>query len=117
MSWPQPPCSAVKSRGYAMHTFLIWSYSNPHLHRCVVTHAHLNVQIKDMIPPLARSTFKDLYVVYELMDTDLHQIIRSPQGLSDDHCQYFLYQVSMHHLLSHSHPARDQVMLLPGLAQ
>jgi len=27
------------------------------------------------------------------MDTDLHQIIRSPQHLSDDHVQYFLYQV------------------------
>jgi serine/threonine protein kinase len=39
------------------------------------------------------SIFKDVYVVYELMDTDLHQIIRSPQPLSDDHCQYFLYQV------------------------
>jgi len=27
------------------------------------------------------------------MDTDLHQIIRSKQGLSDDHVQYFLYQI------------------------
>lgn len=58
---------------------------------------HLNheniVQIKDIIPPMVRTQFKDVYVVYELMDTDLHQIIRSPQPLSDDHCQYFLYQV------------------------
>ena len=27
------------------------------------------------------------------MDTDLHQIIASPQPLTDDHCQYFLYQI------------------------
>ncbi|PKI31190.1 hypothetical protein CRG98_048436 [Punica granatum] len=27
------------------------------------------------------------------MDTDLHQIIRSSQALTDDHCQYFLYQL------------------------
>ena len=27
------------------------------------------------------------------MDTDLHQIIRSPQPLTDEHCQYFVYQV------------------------
>lgn len=47
-------------------------------------------------PPIPCSHFKDLYVVYELMDTDLHQIIRSPQPLSDDHCQYFLYQVCFH---------------------
>ena len=31
--------------------------------------------------------------MYELMDTDLHQIIRSAQPLSDDHCQYFVYQL------------------------
>lgn len=55
---------------------------------------HENViQIKDIIPPASRANFKDVYVVYELMDTDLHQIIRSPQPLSDDHSQYFLYQV------------------------
>lgn len=28
-----------------------------------------------------------MYIVYELMDTDLHQIIRSTQALTDDHCQ------------------------------
>ena len=27
------------------------------------------------------------------MDTDLHKVIRSPQPLSDQHVQYFLYQV------------------------
>jgi hypothetical protein len=31
--------------------------------------------------------------VYELMDTDLHQIIRSPQPLSPEHIGYFVYQV------------------------
>lgn len=58
---------------------------------------HLNheniVQIKDIILPPNPSQFRDVYIVYELMDTDLHQIIRSPQPLSDDHVQYFLYQV------------------------
>ena len=52
------------------------------------------VQIRDIIPPSKKEQFKDLYVVYELMDTDLHQIIRSPQPLSNDHSQYFLYQAS-----------------------
>lgn len=28
-------------------------------------------------------------------DTDLHQIIRSSQPLSDDHCQYFIYQARL----------------------
>ena len=30
-------------------------------------------------PDHMRHDFDDVYLVYELMDTDLHQIIRSPQ--------------------------------------
>lgn len=39
------------------------------------------------------SDCSDLYVVTALMDTDLHKVIRSPQPLSDQHVQYFLYQL------------------------
>jgi sulfite exporter TauE/SafE len=35
-----------------------------------------------------------VYIVYELMDTDLHQIIRSDQQLTDDHCQVWHLQNS-----------------------
>jgi len=34
-----------------------------------------------------------MYILYELMDTDLHQIIRSSQPLSDEHGQFFIYQL------------------------
>ncbi|GKV01107.1 hypothetical protein SLEP1_g13689 [Rubroshorea leprosula] len=51
------------------------------------------VKIKDIIPPPEREGFNDVYMAYELMDTDMHQIIRSSQPLTDDHCQYFLYQL------------------------
>ncbi|KAG8496093.1 hypothetical protein CXB51_009187 [Gossypium anomalum] len=55
---------------------------------------HENViAIKDIIRPPKKDAFNDVYIVYELMDTDLHQIIRSDQPLTDDHCQYFLYQL------------------------
>ncbi|XP_062224078.1 mitogen-activated protein kinase 3 [Phragmites australis] len=55
---------------------------------------HENViALKDIMMPVHRRSFKDVYLVYELMDTDLHQIIKSPQGLSNDHCQYFLFQL------------------------
>jgi mitogen-activated protein kinase 1/3 len=55
---------------------------------------HENIlAIKDLIRPPRRDDFKDVYIVTELMDTDLHQIIRSNQSLTDDHCQYFLYQL------------------------
>ncbi|KAK6926852.1 Protein kinase domain [Dillenia turbinata] len=49
---------------------------------------HENViGIKDVIPPPIRREFTDVYIASELMDTDLHQIIRSNQPLSEEHCQ------------------------------
>ncbi|KAJ3682049.1 hypothetical protein LUZ60_014622 [Juncus effusus] len=51
------------------------------------------IAIKDIVRPPQRENFNDVYIVTELMDTDLHQIIRSNQPLTDDHCQYFLYQL------------------------
>lgn len=55
---------------------------------------HENViGIKEIMKPRNFENFEDVYIVSELMDTDLHQIIGSPQGLSDDHCQYFVYQI------------------------
>ena len=51
------------------------------------------VLLKDIMRPPSKDDFNDVYLVYELMDTDLHQILRSSQGLSDEHCQYFLYQI------------------------
>jgi serine/threonine protein kinase len=33
------------------------------------------------------------YLVQELMEADMHQIIRSQQPLTDAHYQYFLYQI------------------------
>lgn len=55
---------------------------------------HQNViALKDVMMPMQRNCFKDLYLVYDLMDTDLHQIIKSPQPLSNDHCKYFIFQL------------------------
>lgn len=55
---------------------------------------HENViALKDVMMPVHRGSFKDVYFVYELMDTDLHQIIKSSQTLSNDHCQYFIFQL------------------------
>lgn len=55
---------------------------------------HENVTaLRDVVPPPLRREFTDVYVATELMDTDLHQIIRSNQSLSEEHSQYFLYQI------------------------
>ena len=44
-----------------------------------------------MKPP--GDNFEEIYVVQELMEADMHQIIRSQQPLTDAHFQYFLYQI------------------------
>lgn len=54
------------------------------------------VSICDMVapPPLTYiDDFNDVYIVSELMETDLHRIIYSKQDLSNEHVQYFLYQI------------------------
>jgi mitogen-activated protein kinase 1/3 len=40
-----------------------------------------------VIPPPIPLSFNDVYIALELMDTDLHHIIRSNQELSEEHCQ------------------------------
>ncbi len=37
--------------------------------------------------------FNEIYLVEGLMEADLHQIIKSKQALSDQHYQYFIYQL------------------------
>ncbi|CAN1249431.1 Mitogen-activated protein kinase 3 [Linum perenne] len=70
---------------------------------------HENViGIRDVVPPPLRREFTDVYIATELMDTDLHQIIRSNQGLSEEHCQYFLYQLLRG--LKYIHSAHEYVV-------
>lgn len=49
------------------------------------------ISILDIIKPATYEEFTEVYLVQELMETDLHRVIRT-QELSDDHCQYFTYQ-------------------------
>lgn len=50
------------------------------------------IQIKEVLLP-EKEDFTDIYIVYELMETDLSSIIKSQQELSEEHVQYFLYQL------------------------
>lgn len=54
------------------------------------------ISILDILKPESFEAFKEVYLVQELMETDMHRVIRT-QELSDDHCQYFIYQVSSLH--------------------
>ncbi|KAG1826658.1 kinase-like domain-containing protein [Suillus fuscotomentosus] len=49
------------------------------------------ISILDIIKPPSLDAFKEVYLIQELMETDMHRVIRT-QDLSDDHAQYFIYQ-------------------------
>ncbi|KAG8990632.1 MAP kinase Pmk1 [Tulasnella sp. JGI-2019a] len=49
------------------------------------------ISILDIIKPPSIEQFKEVYLIQELMETDMHRVIRT-QDLSDDHAQYFVYQ-------------------------
>ncbi|CAE7264231.1 erkA [Symbiodinium sp. KB8] len=51
------------------------------------------IDIRYVFLPGLKSSFEDIYVVSELMETDLASILKSPQPLSDEHCQFFIYQI------------------------
>ncbi|XP_019430475.1 PREDICTED: mitogen-activated protein kinase 9-like isoform X1 [Lupinus angustifolius] len=51
------------------------------------------VEIKHIMLPPSRREFKDVYVVFELMESDLHQVIKANDDLTPEHYQFFLYQL------------------------
>jgi len=51
------------------------------------------VGLRDMMNPPLEEPFNDIYIVLDLMDTDLERIIGSNNDLTDHHVQYFIYQV------------------------
>lgn len=51
------------------------------------------VEIKRIMMPPSRREFKDIYVVLELMESDLHQVIKVNDDLTREHQQFFLYQL------------------------
>lgn len=51
------------------------------------------VEIKRIMLPPSKRDFRDIYVVFELMESDLHQVIKANDDLTREHHQFFLYQM------------------------
>ncbi|KAL8196415.1 hypothetical protein R6Q57_024710 [Mikania cordata] len=51
------------------------------------------VEIKHIMLPPCRREFKDIYVVFELMESDLDEVIKVNDVLTPEHHQFFLYQL------------------------
>ena len=60
------------------------------------------ISLIDIQKPPKRTGFEDIYIITDLMETDLHRVIYSRQELTDDHIQYFIYQILRGVLYMHS---------------
>eukprot|EP00992_Anisonema_acinus_P007086 TRINITY_DN2710_c0_g1_i1.p1 TRINITY_DN2710_c0_g1~~TRINITY_DN2710_c0_g1_i1.p1 ORF type:complete len:393 (-),score=121.61 TRINITY_DN2710_c0_g1_i1:184-1305(-) len=49
--------------------------------------------ITDLLAPRDPLRWEDVYIVGDLMDTDLSNVLRSKQKLLDEHYKYFIYQI------------------------
>lgn len=59
----------------------------------LLRHADI-VDIKHIMLPPDSSHYKDIYIVFELMESDLHNVIKMNQGtMTNEHFQFFLYQM------------------------
>jgi mitogen-activated protein kinase 1/3 len=60
------------------------------------------ISLLDVQRPQARTGYEDIYIVSDLMETDLHRVVYSRQELTDEHIQYFVYQILRGMLYLHS---------------
>ncbi|KAM0867945.1 hypothetical protein ACQ4PT_041656 [Festuca glaucescens] len=51
------------------------------------------VEIKHIMLPPSRREFRDIYIIFELMESDLHQVIKANDDLTPEHHQFFFYQL------------------------
>eukprot|EP00238_Polyblepharides_amylifera_P010759 CAMPEP_0196583864 /NCGR_PEP_ID=MMETSP1081-20130531/45002_1 /TAXON_ID=36882 /ORGANISM="Pyramimonas amylifera, Strain CCMP720" /LENGTH=519 /DNA_ID=CAMNT_0041904891 /DNA_START=455 /DNA_END=2014 /DNA_ORIENTATION=- len=51
------------------------------------------VEIKHIMLPPSEREFRDIFVVFELMESDLHQVIKANDDLTTEHYKYFMYQL------------------------
>jgi len=51
------------------------------------------IDLRSIFLPGTKEDFEDIYVVSELMETDLASILKSSQPLTADHQKFFLYQI------------------------
>jgi serine/threonine protein kinase len=51
------------------------------------------IDIKTIVKPKSLKEFDEIYVVFEMMETDLGSIIKSDQDLTLDHVRFFMYQI------------------------
>ena len=61
------------------------------------------LQVVTLVDLGVRPHDDELYLIMELMDTDLHRIIQSQQALTDAHHKHFMYQLIRGVRFAHRH--------------
>jgi serine/threonine protein kinase len=64
------------------------SSTTPRRGKCPLSHAREENNFS-----CCREILGDIYLISELMETDLNRVIKSKQKLKIEHIQYFLYQI------------------------
>jgi mitogen-activated protein kinase 7 len=59
----------------------------------ILKHFSSHENITSLLDVSAEDGYNELYLVQDLMEADLHQIIKSNQKITDGHFQFFLYQI------------------------
>lgn len=70
------------------------------------------VKLKSVVLPESRENFNDIYLIFELLDTDLAETIRR-KALKPEHIKYFITKImeGMKELHSYGILHRDLVIL------
>lgn len=69
------------------------------------------MDIKHIILPSSPTDFKDIFIVFELMESDLHQVIMDNEDLTQEHHRFFLYQLLRAVKYLHTGPLLSYVYL------
>ena len=105
---------AVKkiSKAFDSEVDAIRLYREMHILRKLKGHACV-IRLLNIVQPRSSdlSQFNDLYLVFEYVDTDLYKLIMSPQYLTTEHIQTFLFQMLAGLKYIHSSSGKFDIMI------
>ncbi len=58
-----------------------------------LTHYHFTYSLTILEDLYLREHADELYIVMELLDSDLHRVLQSKQNLTENHYKYFFHQL------------------------
>lgn len=59
----------------------------------LMRHLGNHENIVTLVNLIVRDSADELYIIMELLDSDLHRVLQSSQALSENHFRYFMYQL------------------------